>query len=293
MNEYNNQNYLFPEFERFVAENEMLLNLKGNFPVKIHKIIGKGQTKADGLNLPPAPIERKMELATIEFPQGIDVPPAVLAEIASVQTQLKEELKLINQSDGIRRLAITALRSLQVPTGIQDNYYFAGTLVLVPKKRAESWAWCLTPHYPIIPKIPPDSDYIEKAYYASEKLLKELILPVEEFDFKLNLSWIIARQFSNSDDVFVVDVARMYKVAGQRDQFWKAPKRTFFNDLPDAAFIANLINWRRQMERGKSTFEFVEATLHQAHGPNAKPFYMPVNPEGTRVKPVIFLRKVN
>ena len=163
--------------------------------------------------------------------------------------------------------------------------------MLVNDKTGANWSWCLTQHYPIISKIPPDPEYLVKSYHEAEKRLNELILPAEKFDFCLNLAWMLARQFSKSDNVLIIDVARMYKIAGQQEKFWNTPKKSNFIDLPEAAFIANLINWRRSKNTGKTEFDFAQATVHQALGKNSKVFYMPSNAEGTQARPVSYIKK--
>jgi len=280
---------LFPEMERFTHDHDILSKVSGNLVVKLNRIIGNGKTKADGLDLPPAAIERKMELVSLELPLDLRVPVAVTAEIEEVRKDLNEELERLKKSDGVRRTASQALRELSVQTGFKDNNFFAGRLVLVSKNRGLNWSWSLTPHYPIISKIPPDPNYLIEGYQAAEDRLAKIVLHADVFESRLNLAWLMARHFSNTDHVLIVDVARMFKVAGQADGFWNAPKRAFFTDLPEAAFIANLINWRRNKGAEKSKFEFVAATVHQAHGSKAKAFYMPINAEGTQVRPVIYL----
>ena len=295
MNEENsnssNSVALFPEMERFIHDHDILSKVSGNLVVKLNRIIGKGKTKADGLELPPAAIERKMELVSLKLPPDIKVPVAVVSEIEGVRKDLNEELERLKKSEGVRRTASQALRGLSVQSGFKDNNFFAGRLVLVCKNRGLNWSWSLTPHYPIISKIPPDPNYIIEGYQAAEDRLAKIILPAEVFESRLDLAWLMARHFSNTDHVLIVDVARMFKVAGQADGFWNAPKRALFTDLPEAAFIANLINWRRSKGAKKSRFEFVAATVHQAHGSKAKAFYMPINTEGTQVRPVIYLRR--
>jgi hypothetical protein len=184
------------------------------------------------------------------------------------------------------------LRRLPGQAGQKDNQYYAGRLVLLPDNRTLTWAWSITPYYPIISKIPPDVEYLEKAYSAAEQLLERIVLPVEVFENRLVLTWSMARHFSDSENVLIVDVARLFKIACQEERFWKNPQKRFFTDLPEAAFIANLLNWRTRSDYAKTRFEFVRATLHQAHGSKAKVFYMPQNPEGTQVTPVIYLKRL-
>lgn len=282
---------LFPSFEQFVLDNDLLSKAKGSLAVKLPRIMGQGKTKAEGLNLPPAPIERRSELISLIRSDEMELPSSVRAEIENIKAGLEKEYARLKSSEGTRDLAIQVLRRLSCEAGQKDNYYYAGRLVLLPVNKGTTWSWSITPYYPIISKIPPDVDYIEKGFKAAEELLDRLIMPPDVFENRLYLAWKMARHFSESDDVLIIEVARMFKIACQEERFWNAPKKQFFIDVPEAAFIANLLNWRRHSEPTKASFEFVRATLHQAHGQNAKVFYMPQNPEGTQITPVIYLRK--
>lgn len=282
---------LFPEFERFVIEHDLIGKVRGAQSAKLPRILGQGQTKAVGLDLPPAPIERKMELIKFEIPSDVAPPRSLLDERERVRAEVDAELAVLRKTEGVRRLASTVLRGLATPSGVKDNHFFSGRLVLVPDKQGTEWSWSLTPHYPLISKIPPDVDYLIRAHVLGERMLEEILLPLDLFENRLELSWLMARHFSTKDDVFVLDVARMYKVAGQDERFWKIPQKKFFVDLPEAAFVANLIHWRHQRGKAGCGFEFVPATLHQAHPPGAKVFWMPVNPEGTEVRPIIYMRR--
>ena len=282
---------LFPEVEKYIVEADMLNKLKGN-EAQLYRILGQGKTKSKELDMVPAAIERKMELVALKPLKGKDLPQNVRDEIAAVKRSLDSELANLTKCDVQKRLANQTLRSLvDVKSGMKDNHFFAGRLVLANDKAGKNWSWCLTPHYPIISKIPPDSEYLAKSYYEAEKLLGEIIMPAEIFDVRLNLAWKLARHFSLGENVLIIDVARMYKVAGQPEKFWNTPQRGNFVDLPDAAFIANLINWRRQSGFEKTDFKLTQATVHQALGPKAKVFYMPSNNEGTQTRPVAYITK--
>jgi len=282
----------FPETERFITDTDMLNKHRGN-QAQLFRILGQGTTRSKELDLPPATIERKMELVGFKLLQNDPkIPSTVKSEIDQVRRELDKELATLKSREAQKKLGNQTLRSLEeVKNGFKDNLFFAGRLVLVHDKSGIDWSWCLTQHYPIISKIPPDPDYLVKSYHEAEKQLQELILPVEKFDFCLNISWILARQFSKSDNVLIIDVARMYKIAGQQEKFWNSPKKGNFIDLPEAAFIANLINWRRHKDTDKSEFDFSQATMHQALGKNAKVFYMPTNAEGTQARPVSYITK--
>ena len=283
---------LFPETERYITETDMLNKHRGN-QAQLFRILGQGTTRSKELELPPSTIERKMELVGFKLLQNDPkIPLTVKSEIDQVRRELDKELATLKNREVQKSLASQSLKHLEGEKyGFKDNLFFAGRLVLMHDKAAVNWAWCLTQHYPIISNIPPDPDYIVKSYHEAENLLQELILPAEKFDFGLNLAWMLARHFSKSDNVLIIDVARMYKIAGQQDKFWNTPKKGNFIDLPEAAFIANLINWRRHQGKGKTEFDFAQATVNQALGKNAKVFYMPSNAEGTQARPISYIKK--
>jgi hypothetical protein len=282
---------LFPRFEQFANQRTLVSKLEGHHQVKLRRVLGQGNTKAFGLDLPPAAIERKIDLVSLKLPAGIDVPEPVRTEIHEIESQLEAEFQVLKGTEGKRRLATQVLREISAPNGFKDNHFYAGRLVLVPAKNGQQWSWSLTSHYPIVDKIPPDKFYLTKAFEAAEAALQELILPTRDFENRLSLAWTMARHYSNSDDVLLVDVARMFKIAGQKSAFWNNPSKRNFQDLPDAAFIANLINWRTHGESGQSGFKLVSATMHQSIGPKSKVFFMPTNAEGTQTRPVIHLRR--
>ncbi len=293
MPEQADTNRLFPKFEQFVLDKDLVSKAKGSLAAKLPRIMGQGKTKADGLNLPPSAIERKLELLSLTRSGKVEIPVEIKLEIDQVEQEVESALEKLKTTEGIRDLAIQVLRRLPGQTGQKDNQYFAGRLVLIPRHRGQAWAWSITPYYPIIDKIPPDVEYLEKAYSAAEQILERIILPVEVFENRLLLAWAMARHFSETDNVLVIDIARMFKIACQEERFWNNPQKRFFTDAPEAAFIANLLNWRMHKGQSKIVFEFVRATLHQAHGTKAKVFYMPQNPEGTQVTPVIYLKRLS
>ena len=283
---------LFPKFEQYVIDTDLLSKAKGSLAAKLPRIMGQGKTKAEGLKLPPSAIERKLELISLTRSEEMEIPAEIKLEIDQVIQEVTSETERLKTSEGIKDLAIQVLRRLPGQVGQKDNQYYAGRLVLLPSNRGQTWAWSITPYYPIIGKIPPDVEYLEKAYAAAEQLLERIILPVEVFENRLLLAWDMARHFSETDSILIIDVARMFKIACQEERFWNNPQKRFFTDVPEAAFIANLLNWRRFQEQSKTSFEFIRATLHQAHGTKTKVFYMPQNPEGTQVTPVIYLKKL-
>ncbi|BCG47916.1 hypothetical protein GEOBRER4_n2767 [Citrifermentans bremense] len=280
---------LFPAVEKYI-ENEGLLNKMKGYQAQLYRIMGQGSTRAKGLDLPPASIERRIELVSFKPLQDASAPKAIIAEIDQIRRELERELSFLKKTDEQKKLANQVLRGLGVSqSGIKDNRFYVGRLILSCENSGRAWTWSLTPHYPIIENIPPDLNYIQKAYFRAEELFKEILLAPDIFEEKLNLSWLIARHFSTGEKVLIIDVARMFKVAGQSEKFWSTPKKATFVDLVDAAFIANLINWMKQS--GERSFSFSQATLHQAHGKHAKAFYLPVNTEGTQTRPVIYIDK--
>jgi hypothetical protein len=284
---------LFPAFEAF-ADRQLKGQTSGSLSAKLPRILGQGRTRAEGLDLPPAPIERRMTLGGLELPASLGVPNDVLSEMREAQREAERELTAMKRPEVATRFAVGVIKRLQAKLGAtaagqKDGQYFAGQFVLVSDKTGANWAWSLTKHYPIISKIPPDADYIVAAHAAAEIAVQALVLAPEMFEQRLALSHAMARVFSNGDDVLIQDVARMYRVAGQSDKFWSSPAKRLFEDVPDGALIANITAWRRS--RPDSGFTFVPATLNQSMGANAKAFYLPTNAEGTMTRPVIYLRR--
>ena len=282
---------LFPEVEKYILDSDMLNKLKGN-QAQLYRILGQGKTKSKELELLPSEFERRLELVAFKPLKGKEIPENVKKEIEAVKSSLDQDLARLKKRDVQKRLANQTLRSLtDVKTGMKDNHFFAGRLILVTERSGKNWAWSLTPYYPIISKIPPDAEYLAKSYYLAEKAINDIVIPAEIFDIRLKLAWQLARHFSRGDNVLIIDVSRLYKFAGQPEKFWKNPKKGNFLDFPDAAFIANLINWRRQAGITKTNFKLTQATVHQALGPKAKAFYMPTNMEGTQTRPVVYMTK--
>jgi hypothetical protein len=285
---------LFPAFSRFVESTQLVARAKGALSAQIPRILGQGQTRAEGLSFAPAPIERKLELVRTKLPEGFDPPSEVRTEIDQVHREVDEVRRIMRTAEGQRQLATRVLNRLEESNkGFKDNQFFAGRLVLVPDKSGLNWAWSLTRYYPMIAKIPPDIDYIVRAYEVAERKVESCLLDPEDFARRLSLAWAIAYHFSRSEDVLIVDVMRMFRIAGQDNRFWSTLTRVNFRDVPDAVFIANLLRWRRNPTSAGPQFELVPATLDQALGPQAKPFFIPSNAEGTQTRPWIFMRRAS
>lgn len=285
---------LFPALERFVERTGLLANAKGILSARLPRILGQGQTRAEGLDMPPATVERQQELLALTLPEAALRDIGVQDEISDARSAVEAHTEHMRHPENRRRFAMQVLHRLEgVPTGSKDNQFFAGRLVLVPDKGGQNWAWSMTPHYPVIGKIPADIEYVVSAYAASERIVDKWTLPVDRFLDRLTLAWIMARHFGEGDNVFIADVARYFKVAAQDERFWGNPSRRNFEDVPEAVFIANLINWRRHRDAAASreSFELVPATLNQAHGPKSRPFFVPGNAEGTVVRPMIYIRR--
>lgn len=285
---------IFPAFEQFVDRTPALSNPKGMLAARLPRILGQGQTRADGLKLPPAQIERHQELAALSLPNGVTPSEEVRKEIEAARSAVEQHRDHMRHPEHQRRFALEVLHNLEgVQSGVKDNRFFAGRLVLVPDKGGQNWSWSMTPHYAVISRIPADIEYVVAAHKAADRIVDEWTLSVDKFVDRLGLAWTIARHFSASDDVLIGDVARVFKVATQGERFWGTPARRNFEDVPDAVFIANLINWRRKRDSAATPdrFELVPATLNQAHGAKSKAFYVPANPEGTAVRPMIYMRR--
>lgn len=285
---------LFPALERFVEHTGLLANAKGILAARLPRILGQGQTRAEGLDMPPAKIERQQELLALTLPEEASRDLGVQSEIAEARRVVEAHIEHMRHPENRRRFAMEVLHRLEgVATGNKDNQFFAGRLILVPDTGGQNFAWSMTPHYPVIAKIPADIDYVLSAYAASERIVDRWTLPVDRFLDRLSLAWTMARHFGDGDNVLIADVARLFKIAAQDERFWSNPSRRNFEDVPEAVFIANLINWRRHRDTAVSRerFELVPATLNQAHGPKSRAFFVPGNAEGTIVRPMIYIRR--
>lgn len=280
---------LFPAFRQFVVESGLLEKAKGSLAARIPRILGQGKTKSVGYDAPPAPIERKAELAGL-LRSDIQFPDTVVREISQAAADLQALQRELLTTEGVRRVAVSALRAVGNGTGVKDNRYYAGGFILTHEKGGFDWSWSVTPHYPVIKKLPPDANFIADAYKSARTQIERFTVPAAEFESRLKLAWTLARHFSDTDDVFVTDVMRMFNIAAQPERFWQAPKRQNYVDIPEAAFVLSLMNARRQGASSMAGLEFVPATLHQAHGKSAKVFYLPLNAEGTEVRPMVYLR---
>lgn len=285
---------MFPEFEKFAKDENLLeKKLAGNLAAQIPRILGQGKTKAVGLDLPPSPIERKQEFVTLELPPSFNVPAAVREEQLRLKAELERELKQLCSEEGARSIASNVIRNLNIdpPGGLKNNYFYAGRFLLIPDAQRTSWSWSITPHYPIIEKIPPDFDYLVKAFPIAEEKFNQIVKPVEIFEKQMELSWWLARHFAEaSDKVLLSDVARMYVIASQDKKFWSKPQRRNFTDVPEASFIANLINYKSNYKASSEpAFEFMPATLNDSYRKNV--YHIPLDREGTQTRPYVYIVK--
>ena len=212
---------LFPAFERFVEQQRLLANAKGILAARLPRILGQGKTRAEGLDLPPATVERQQDLVALSLPKEVVPGPDVVREIEEAKNAVEAHAQRMRHPENRRRFAMQALsRLVGVRTGSKDNQFFAGRLVLVPNKSGQNWAWSMTPHYPVVDKIPADIDYVVTAYQSADQAIEKWTFPVEQFLDRLGLAWAMARHFTGSDDVLIDDVARVFKIAVQAQRFW-------------------------------------------------------------------------
>jgi len=282
---------LFPAFERYAREARLVESAKGALAARYPRILGQGRCKAEGLDRPPSALERRQEFVALDLRAEASVPQEVIAEQARAEEELKAEELTFGSEEGKRRLVVQALRLLSVPSGQKDNQTFAGRLILKGDKSGLQWSWNLTQYYPIVSRLPPDPRYIAWGHEAAESWLDRVRMEPQLFEERMGLAYVMAKYAAGTSEVLISDVARLYKVAAQGERFWNAPRRSNFEDLPDAAFIANLLSWRRSVGSSQPRYELVPSTVHQALGPKAKAFYIPTNAEGTEVRPVIYLRQ--
>ena len=244
--------------------------------------------------MPPAVIERQQELAGLTLSEEGANRPAVVGEVLEATRAVREHAERMRHLENRRRFALQVMSKLQgVRTGSKDNQFFAGRLILVSDTGGQNWSWSMTRHYPVVEKIPADVRYVVAGFVAADQAVDRWTLPIDIFLDRLELSWGIAKHISEGEEVLISDVARLFKVAVQSPRFWGNPSRRYFEDVPEAVFVSNLINWRRHRSSSgrKDRFELVPATLNQAHGPRSRPFFVPANAEGTIVRPMIYMRR--
>lgn len=285
---------LFPHFEKFAKSHGLLQVSKGIDAVRLPRILGTGgKTVAEGLDLPPTKIERQRDLIAYKILMDLEISDELQAEISRVEDEVKELDRCMRHSDNQRKFALNVLQNLQgVRTGRKNNRYFANQLILTHNSSGKEWAWALTPHYPVIRKMPADVDLVTNAFREAERKVKKQTMPVDKFIEKLDLAWSIARHFSNSEHVLIAETAINFKIACQSEGFYKNPIRRNYVDFPDSFFVSNLLNWKHSAKGSQlSKFTLIPATLNQAHGKHSKVFYVPSNYEGTDVRPMIYIKR--
>lgn len=111
---------LFPAFEAW-AEKNLRGKVSGILSAKLPRILGQGRTRAEGLDLPPAPIERRQTLAGLDLPSAFRVPPEVEVEIREARRQVELELEAMKRPDAIKRFAVGVIKQLQASLGTRDR----------------------------------------------------------------------------------------------------------------------------------------------------------------------------
>src|SRR5438046_1460942 len=113
---------LFPAFERFVERTGLLANAKGFLAARLPRILGQGQTRAEGLDMPPATIERQQELQSLTLPEEASKDSDVQSEIAEARRTVDAHTEHMRHTENRRRFAMEVLHRLEgVPTGNKDN----------------------------------------------------------------------------------------------------------------------------------------------------------------------------
>jgi hypothetical protein len=125
----------------------------------------------------------------------------------------------------------------------------------------------------------------------AEEKVGQMVTTLEEFEKKLELSWLLARHYTvASDKVLLSDVARMYVISSQDKKFWSNPQKKNFTDVPEASFIANLVNYKKNYKDSSDlAFEFMPATLNDSYRKNV--YHIPLDREGTQTRPYVYIVK--
>ena len=104
MSETANTPPLFPAIERFVDRTGLLVNAKGILAARLPRILGQGQTRAEGLDMPPATIERQQELLALTLPEEAARDGGVQAEIAAARQAIAAHTEQMRNPDTRRKI---------------------------------------------------------------------------------------------------------------------------------------------------------------------------------------------
>jgi len=240
----------------------------GNLPAVIPRILGKGKTRAEGLlaDKPPALIERLYEYAKLDFANlgnTINYPIRDGEPIREEQRLAKQKIEdlqkqLERPTDGWELSAREVLWKLGETTPGRDGRYTMGEIELGFDKKTLSWLWSYRGSYPLVSKLPHDTDYICEGYEAAVRKMKEAIVSSTEFVASLKLAWAITKHRAGTNMLLIRDVAKAYMVAAQAKEFWEKPSKTTFSDIPDAVFVINLLH---SIDDVKKIFEFAKSNI--------------------------------
>lgn len=280
---------MFPAFRRMVERVPALKNPRGAFFKRLPRILGQGRTRARNFDAPPSPWERQLELVNLQLPTGVTYSEDVAAEIDAARAALEEVRASLATLEGRRRFAEAALARIPLPEerkGLKDDTWFAGRLVLLSGGGGLGWSWGLTVRHAVISDLPPDVDYVARAYPHAEAIVSESLLEPEAFAERLQLALRMTRAINGTrqGEVALCDVERMFRLASQRDRFWSSPSRANFVDVPESVFVANFMVHSNDDLRRR--FELIPARREDLK----KALYLPTNPEGTAVAPFVAIR---
>lgn len=258
----------FCEYAEKIKLLETVLKGKGGpFLPVVPRILGGGKTKAEGFfeDRPPASIERLHEYARLDLNRlNQETNRHFPDELKEEQVKAKQSIESLERSlktpDGWQRFAREILFSLGDQSPGRSGKFIKGDLELIFDAKSLTWSWSLAGAYPLVTKLPHDKEYVIEGLHAAERRLQEAVIQPEDFLQKLKLAWALAQHFSNTDQVLIKDVARLYLVAAQSDGFWARPCKQTFTDIAEANFVLNLT---KSIDVVRNHFELEKATIHQ------------------------------
>ncbi|MQM31194.1 MAG: hypothetical protein CRU78_11990 [Candidatus Accumulibacter phosphatis] len=242
----------------------------GNLSSVVPRILGKGRTRAEGLYdeaKPPALIERLQEYGRLNLldlgrATNRGIPEPITMGQQRVKSSIAEmEKKLASPDDGWGRFAREVLCKIGGErTSGKQGRYLLGPLELCFDKKTMSWSWKLAGAYPLVTKLPNDIEFVCQGHIDASRRMDEVRVCSESFMGALKIAWLIASQRCGSDSVLIRDVASAYVVAAQSKAFWDKPSKQNFADIPEAAFVINLMH---SVDDVRKAFELEKAGIHQ------------------------------
>ena len=192
------------------------------------------------------------------------------------------EMQMMNPHEMERFINKTLhyLRKRGVDAGKENGKAHANGFILKSHpKGTHSW---MILSYPVISNVNSDVDEVIDAFGKASELREMHTRDPARFGEELKNAFASSPNGENGS-ARMIDVAREWAKNGQGKE-WKYAAA--------ALFAWNIANWKRSGDPAVNEFEFIPATLNQAHGPKGRAFYLPRNQNWTAMTPYISIRRI-